>query len=170
MNDIANHLGWRYSGAATLRLRPLLERLVAADLLTTKEPPGHKKRSQKWTITPAGRRRLPSADPVYLPESPQHRRWRQHRDVAAWAVEGVRADAARAMNEAYDLFTDKRADPLRGADIYRVMRRFETAMKAFAMAIRMSDEWPEPSDECADEHALDYVALLLPDSAKKRRR
>lgn len=103
VSDISYHLGWRYSGAATLRLRPHLERLVSAGHLATVELSRHERRTQKWTTTAAGRRRLASAGPVELPESPQHRRWRQDRDVAAWALDAVRAEAAAVIEEAGDL-------------------------------------------------------------------
>jgi DNA-binding MarR family transcriptional regulator len=169
ISDISNHLGWRFSGAATLRLRPPLARLVSAGLVTTVEPPRHKRRGQIWTTTAGGRRRVASAGPVDLPESPQHRRWRQDRDVAAWALEDVRVRAAAVMDEAYDLLTDEEGHrPLADEDVYWLIRRFEARFKAFALAIRMCERWPEPSDAEADD-APDHVSALLPDTAKKRR-
>ncbi len=169
IGDIANHLGWRYSGAATVRLRPHLTRLVAAGDLASVEPPRYKRRGQIWTTTARGRRRLTSSEPVELPESPQHRRWRQDRDVAAWALDGVRARAAAVMDEAYELLTaEKGHRPLTDSDVYRLIRRFEARFKALALAIRMCERWPEPSDAVADD-GPDGVSALLPDTAKKRR-
>jgi hypothetical protein len=115
-----------------------------------------------------GRRRLASAGTVELPESPQHRRWRQDRDVAAWALDGVRERAVAVMEEAYDLLTDERPRPLTDSEVYRLIRRFEARFKALAVAIRMCEQWPEPTDAAADD-APDDVSVLLPDTAKKRR-
>jgi DNA-binding MarR family transcriptional regulator len=169
ISDIANHLGWRYSGAATVRLRPHLTRLVAAGDLASVEPPRYKRRGQIWTTTAEGRGRLASAEPVDLPESPQHRRWRQDRDVAAWALDGVRPRAAAVMDEAYQLLADQEGQrPLTDSDVYRLIRRFEARFKALALAIRMCERWPEPSDAAADD-APDHVSALLPDNAKRRR-
>jgi DNA-binding MarR family transcriptional regulator len=169
VSNIANHLGWRYSGAATRRLRPPLARLVSEGLLETVEPPRHKRRAQQWSITAAGRRRLASAGPVELPESPQHRRWRQDRDVAGWALDGVRARAAAVLDEARDLLTESCRRPPSESDVWRLTRRFEARFKALALAIQMCERWPEPTDAAADEAAPDHVSALLPDTAKKRR-
>lgn len=167
---IANHLGWRYSGAATVRLRPPLERLATSGLLESTNPPHRRIRAKRWKTTVAGRRQLASAGPVDLPESPQHRRWRQDRDVAAWAMEGVRAEVRRVMDEAYDLLRDRPVErPVTGVEIRRVRREFEAGTKAFALATRMCDRWPEPSDEVADDPP-DHVSLLLPDLPKPQRR
>ncbi|MBS1881477.1 MAG: hypothetical protein JSS97_00805 [Actinobacteria bacterium] len=169
LGHVANHLGWRYTGAATLRLRPHLARLVAAGHLATLELPRHRRRTQKWTTTTDGRGRLASAGPVELPESPQHRRWRQDRDVAAWALDGVRAEAAEVMDEARDLLTDGGVHPpLTDAHVHRLIRRFEARFKALALAIRMCEQWPEPTDAAADD-APDGVSALLPDTTKKGR-
>lgn len=168
ISDIANHLGWRYSGAATVRLRPHLTRLVAAGDLASVEPPRYKRRGQIRTTTAEGRGRLASAEPVKLPESPQHRRWRQDRDVAAWALDGVRARAAAVMDEAYELVDREGQRPFTDSDVYRLIRRFEARFKALALAIRMCEQWPEPCDAAADD-APGGVSALLPDTAKRRR-
>jgi hypothetical protein len=169
LSDVANHLGWRYSGAATLRLRPRLDSLVSGGLVATKEPPRHKRRTQKWATTADGRHRLASAGPVALPESPQHRRWRQDRDVAAWALDSVRAEAETVIAEARAVLNGEEGHrPLTDADVYRLIRRFEARFKALALAIRMCEQWPEPSDAEADD-APDHVSALLPETAKKRR-
>jgi hypothetical protein len=171
LSDVAHHLGWRFSGQASRRLRPHLERLTSAGLVTTEGPPPHKPHAQRWATTPAGRRRLTSAGPIYLPESPQHRRWRQDRDVAAWALAAVREDAWVVVEEVYELHSGRKEKlPTLSDDfVYGLVRRFEKAFGATGLALRMCKQWPEPSDLAADD-APDSVARLLPEIARKRRR
>jgi hypothetical protein len=171
LRDVANHLGWRSSGQASLRLRPHLEPLTSAGLVTTEEPPSYKRHIQRWATTAAGRRRLASAAPVDLPESPQHRRWRQDRDVAAWALAAVREDAWVVVEEVYELLSgrEEKLPTLSDDFVYGLTRRFEKAFGATGLALRMCKQWPEPSDLTADD-APDSVSRLLPDIARKRRR
>ena len=102
LSDVAHHLGWKSSGGAARRLRQHLGRLTSARLVTTEGPPPHRAHTQRWATTPAGLRWLASASPVDLPESPQHRRWRQDRDGAAWAFDGVREQIWVVIEEVYD--------------------------------------------------------------------
>ena len=168
MSDIAHHLGWRFSGAATLRLRPHLAQLGIAGLVDTEEPPPYKRRTQRWATTAAGRRRLASDGPVELPESPLHRRWRQDRDVATWALDSARAEAEAVIEEAHEMLSDGGPHPLTDTDVHWFIRRFEKKFKACALAIYICEQWPEPTDEGADE-SPDTVTALLPDIARKRR-
>jgi hypothetical protein len=171
LSDIAHHLGWRSSGGTARRLRQHLGRLTSEGLATTEEPPPHRTHTQRWATTPAGRRRLASAGPIDLPESPQHRRWRQDRDVAAWALGAVREDIWVVIEEVYDLLSSREeVRPFHSDDfVYGLVRRFEQAFRAYGLAFRMCEQWPEPSDLAADD-APDSVALLLPEIARKRRR
>jgi hypothetical protein len=169
--DIAHHLGWRFSGQATRHLRPHLERLTSAGLAAPREPRAYTMANQRWTTTTAGRRRLASSASVELPESPQHRRWRQDRDVAAWALPAVREEAWRSIEEVYGLLSRPEQDlPILDHDfVYAVVRRFEESFTATGLALRMSRQWPEPSDLAPDD-APREVAPLLPDHARRRRR
>jgi hypothetical protein len=170
VSEIAEHLGWRFSGKATLRLCPPLGRLVGSGLLDSTDPPPRRSRAKEWNTTVTGRRHLESADPVELPESPQHRRWRQDRDVTAWAMDGVRAEARRVVDQASDLLTDRRVEhPITEEEILRLTRRFEAEMKAFALATWMCDGWPEPTDDARGEE-MESVTRLLPDLPRQQRR
>jgi hypothetical protein len=172
MGDIAHHLGWRFSGQASRRLHPHLEELAAAGLVTTEEPRSYKRHTQRWATTPAGRHRLATAGPVDLPESPQHRRWRQDRDVAAWALDAVRSQAWDVIEEVSDLLSGPEVDlPTLGDDFVKgLTRRFEESFRATGLALRMCKQWPEPSDLAADDDAPGTVVDLLPETAKKKRR
>lgn len=170
LSDIAHHLGWRYNGAATVRMRPHLRSLTGAGLLDTKGPSPRYPRGQKWSVTDKGRRKLSSADPISLPESPQHRRWRQDRDVAAWALEAVRLEFEEAVAEAQALVTDDgQRSRLGESAVYGAIRKFESTLHAYALAIRMTEQWPEPSDSAPDQ-MTNWVSRLLPEEFKKRRR
>jgi hypothetical protein len=165
VREIANHLGWRYNGSATVRLRPHLGRLASARLLDSTEPPPRKSRWRQWKV--AGRRRLAAAGPVALPESPQHRRWRHDRDIAAWAMPGVRERAGRIVEEARGLLREiQDGRPATEREIERIVRRFERSMKALGLASRMCDGWPEPSEESHDR-VPGHVYLLLPDLSER---
>lgn len=171
LREISNHLGWRYNGGATIRLRPRLHALAASGLLDATNPPRRKIRTKQWSTTVTGRRRLASADKVDLPESPQHRRWRQDRDVAAWALDGIFEEGRTLVDEVYDLFWMSRVHTsLTSREILDLAQRFDRTMKAFATATQMCDEWPEPGDETDDKHAprgMGGVLLLLPEQVKK---
>lgn len=169
VEQIAGHLGWRYNGAATVRLRPPLGRLVAAGLLESTDVPRWRIRWKEWRTTDSGRRHLDAAEAVELPESPQHRRWRQDRDVAAWALDAVRAEAVMVVDQARDLLRDPPArGPLDEGELSRLIRRFEAVMKAHALARWMCEAWPEPTDDARGPDP-DSVTRLLPDLPRRQR-
>ncbi|MBS1885984.1 MAG: hypothetical protein JSU06_02250 [Actinobacteria bacterium] len=169
VRQIAEHLGWRYSGRATSRLRPPLARLVDSGLLDSAEVPRRKIRSKEWKTTEAGRRHLAAVGPIDLPESPQHRRWRQDRDVALWARDAVRAEALMVVDQAYDLLRDPPASgPLTEGERLRLTRRFEAAMKAHTLARWMCECWTEPTDDARGEDP-DSVTQLLPHLPERQR-
>jgi DNA-binding MarR family transcriptional regulator len=171
-SDIANHLGWRWSGVAARGLYPHLERLASAGQLAPVEPSPRKRSHQQWRVTAAGRRRLASAGPIHLPESPQHRRWRQDRDVAAWALDAVRSQAWDVIEEVSDLLSGPEGDlPTLGDDFVKgLTRRFEKSFRATGLALRMYEQWAEPSDLAADDDAPGTVVDLLPETGRGGRR
>jgi hypothetical protein len=165
----AERLGWRYNGGATVRLRPALGRLVTASRLSSADVPRWRSRRKEWRTTDSGRRHLDAAEAVELPESPQHRRWRQDRDVAAWALDGVRAEAVIVVDQARDLLRDPPArGPLADGELSRLIRRFEAVMKAHTLARWMCEGWPEPTDDARGPDP-DSVTRLLPDLPKRQR-
>ena len=79
LSSIKQHLGLPHNGWTTLKLRPKLEELEAAGLI------GKSRRHSVdvWGLTAKGRKRLTAVGGrLTLPESPQHRRWREARDTA----------------------------------------------------------------------------------------
>lgn len=163
----ARHVGWRYSGATTRRLRPQLAGLVTDGLLKTEEPPSYEARGQRWTVTEHGRRRLEEEPAVELPESPQHRFWRLWRDVARWALDGVRAEALKAHQEVAAVLAHRGAPT--PAEIRRASEQLERALETFAVASHAAHHWPEPSDSAGDPNsrAVGDVWRLLPDEDER---
>jgi hypothetical protein len=99
-----------------------------------------------WVLAPSGRRRLQGAVRVNLPESPQHREWRNARTLATQEIERFRALLGDALKEASARLSDTT-----GSDAW-----FELAEELRAGARRLGSatyclhEWMEPSDDRPD--------------------
>jgi hypothetical protein len=102
------HLGFVHNGWTTRRLRLQLEGLVTQGLVSS----AHRKVSDLWGLTDAGRERLMVARKTSgveeLPESPPHRAWRRARAVAAEQIDGFRERAKRGTEEATALLRASR--------------------------------------------------------------
>ena len=102
---------WEVLGHLDIAWRTKRARQVRA-LLEALETSGSLERSRRhnvivWTITSKGRRRLSRARsagrvPV-LPESPQHRVWRESRALAEQRIEGFRLEVCDAIEDAEEL-------------------------------------------------------------------
>jgi hypothetical protein len=83
LSVVKQHLGLAPGGATTVRLRPTWNELQAAGLIER----GRSNGMTVWKLTDAGKKYLthvrPAGDIGSLPESPQHRYWRDARTVAA---------------------------------------------------------------------------------------
>lgn len=105
---IVAHLGLARTGWTTRRLRPELDALVADGLLVA----GRVVRLDAWALSDAGHKRLEIAQQAggvpRLPESPQHRAWRDARSVAAEQIEGLRASVQAATDELLGLLGSRR--------------------------------------------------------------
>jgi hypothetical protein len=97
---IVAHLGFVRSGWTTRQLRPRLDLLLVDGLLSFRRRNG----LDCWGLTDAARDRLTAARQAgrvdELPESPQHRAWRCARTTAAERIDGLRAGAGAAIDEA----------------------------------------------------------------------
>ncbi len=102
-----------------------------------------------WRLTSRGRRQRQKADALgELPESPQHRRWRQAREVASVHF-GRGLDAlGEAIIEASEL---RMAEPPASSDAWLLAGlRLRSACRLLAKATYCRCEWPEPDDARAD--------------------
>jgi ribosome-binding protein aMBF1 (putative translation factor) len=118
-----------------------------------------------WTVTRAGRRRLSRARRAGrlsgLPESPQHRAWREARELAGERIDGFRLDVleelehARELLEAHLAAAEGRVAPeMAGESVsdawFEVADRLQHACRRLGSASYCLEEWQEPDDARAD--------------------
>lgn len=119
--EVVPHLGLPKSAAVGRRLRPRFKELEAAGLIAGVKSHG----SVKYTTTRKGRQLLAAAEPITLPESPQHRRWREAHETATERI---------SDSEAWFTLSEK----------------LERACSRLASATHCLHEWAEPDDATAD--------------------
>lgn len=153
LSAIAEHLGIDWSSVASRRLRPLIDRLTKAVGWLEHH---HVHGLDRWAITPAGldqlRVALDEGIAGELPESPQHRAWREARARAERRLGVLHANVVAALAE---LETLAKASPPAPSAAWRA--RVEPTTKAIeqlALAIEYLHEWPEPGDREADLHPI----------------
>lgn len=140
---VVDHLGLpRHSGTGR-RLRPRFKELEAEGLVES----FRRNSCVVWTLTPKGQERLKDAGPVTLPESPQHRRWRESRLKAVERMAAFRKELRDALREAGALLGDREAP----SDAwFELGERLQRACSLIGSATHCSREWTEPSDEEPD--------------------
>jgi transcriptional regulator with XRE-family HTH domain len=140
---LVEHLGLPKGSVTSRRLRPRLRELVIAGDVEEFRRRGY----DLLTLTRKGKCRLRAAEPVSLPESPQHRRWREGRTVAAERIGEFRDELRSALDDAAALLADEDAP----SDAwYALAGRVEKACKRVGSATHCLREWAEPGDDAAD--------------------
>ena len=118
----------------------------------------HRLGSVVWSLTDAGRRRLQRARrsgtvPV-LPESPQHRAWREARTLAEQQIEGFRKDLHDQAESALWLLDSPRLlgqeTPVESDAWFTLGEFLQRACRRLASATHCLSEWAEPDDAHAD--------------------
>jgi DNA-binding transcriptional regulator PaaX len=144
---IAEHLGFPRGPATTRRLRPQIESLIAAGMLASSRRLG----STTWGLTDAGRKRLARArragKVIELPESPQHRTWRQSYEHAHEHIDALRKELRSTLTEAQALLKSEHQQPRAWCELSVRLRR-QTALVAWALYCLT--EWAEPDDAKPD--------------------
>lgn len=167
--EVVEHLGLVHSPWTTRRVRPHVERLHEAGLLGRSRRDG----SYKWSLMPAGRRRLAAArrkgDLGELPESPQHRAWREAREEAKRRIGGLRDDVQKALRDG-DALLD--VEHVVGSDAwFDVADRLKQACWRLGSATHCLYEWSEPDDRRVDIDELrDAADKTLGRDERARRR
>jgi hypothetical protein len=158
----------RRSGAAR-HVRARLGALVEAGLLESARSHG----VPTWELNGSGRRRLASArragSLAQLPESPQHRRWRQARTLAEQEIERFRGDLRGRLAQAALLIE---ADPPPGSDeLFELAEDLHRACRRVGSSSHCLNEWREPSEDRADVdlHLDPGDDALDPDERARRR-
>jgi ribosome-binding protein aMBF1 (putative translation factor) len=160
---------WEVLGHLDIAWRTKRARHVRA-LLEALETSGSLERSRRhnvivWTLTSKGRRRLSrtrSAGRVpVLPESPQHRVWRESRTLAEQRIDEFRLEVREAVEDAEELLHAAAPDlqGLGGPDAalglssdvwFEVGERLQRACRRMGSASYCLWEWREPEDAHAD--------------------
>jgi hypothetical protein len=128
--------------------RARLEALGTAGLLVCSRRHG----VAVWALSRAGRRRLRRAHAVggvpVLPESPQHRAWRDARAAASREIEWCRQSVRETLREAVILLViNSHGD---SDEWFDVGERLQRTVWRLGSCIHCLCEWPEPDDERAD--------------------
>lgn len=147
LGDVFAHMGFVYNGAATRQLRPRLDALLASGALEN----ARRHSLKLWVLTSAGRRQLAQArrkNEVRLPESPQHRRWRHTRALAAERIERYRKQMRGLLKEADALLE---AGMQTHSDAwFGLAHELPRPSANIGAAIHCLTEWAEPDDARAD--------------------
>ncbi len=102
----------------------------------------------RLVLTEKGRTQAARArQTVALPESPQHRLWRQTRRKAVERIDGLREDAHRAVQDAGRLLDAGEAD---SEALFLLAVRLRAVLQYLGCATYCAREWAEPDDARAD--------------------
>jgi hypothetical protein len=146
-STIKDHLGLpRGSGSGRL-LRPRVRDMEARKLVRQ-----YREHScQIWTLTRKGRSRLDAARQAQqlgeLPESPQHRFWREARSIANERLNEFREELSDGIGEAKSLLA---ASERSSAEWFALAERLEAACSQLSSANYCLHEWAEPTDAARD--------------------
>jgi hypothetical protein len=146
---------------------PQLAALAADGLLAS-----YRRRSRDvWELTAKGRKRLEawsrSDDSTELPESPQHRVWRDAHTDAAEHIEEIRGRARVSVVEALALLDSHCR--VRSDRWFELARRLREACWSLGSATYCLYEWAEPDDSAADVDDYRDAADEQLDSAARGR-
>lgn len=158
---VFGHLGVAARSRRARQVRERLDELVAAGSLERLRRHG----TTVWSMTRAGRRRLARARRAgrlpALPESPQHRAWREARGLAGERVDGFRFDVLEELEHAGELLDadmavaeGRVASEALGGPVsdawFEVAERLHHACRRLGSASYCLWEWREPDDARAD--------------------
>jgi hypothetical protein len=152
--EVYDHLGLSKRSGAARRVRTQLDALEAAGSLERSRRHG----VPLWALTSTGRRRLQRARQAgnvpELPESPQHRAWRNARASAAQEIERFRQGLRECLEQGLALLD---ADPPADSDAWFLLgQRLCPACSRLGSAVHCLREWQEPDDAHAD---IDHDAV-----------
>jgi len=143
-SNLAEHLGFVRGPWTARGLRPQLDALIDAGVLERVKRKG----MVRLVLTEKGRTQAARARrTVALPESPQHRSWRQTRRIAVERIDGLREDARRAVQDAGRLLEAGEAD---SEALFLLAVRLREALQYLGCATYCAREWAEPDDARAD--------------------
>jgi hypothetical protein len=142
-SSVVAHLGLEMGSSTGHKLRPRFREMEAAALIRGFKRHG----SIVHTATPKGKRVLRAAGEVVLPESPQHRNWREACEAATERISGFHDDLRASLDEGAALLADETTDSEAWS---RFGKKVGKACKRLASATYCLREWAEPDDATAD--------------------
>jgi len=151
LSVVKEHLGLARGGTTTIKLRPTWNELQADGLIEQ----GCRLGMVVWKLTDAGQNYLDrasrAADIGLLPESPQHRRWREARAIAAERIGEFGEMLQALLGEAAGLID---AHETADSDTWHALaQRLHRACERMESASYCLREWPEPDDSRPDSPA-----------------
>jgi hypothetical protein len=146
--SIMEHLGLSTRSKEARRVRQRLGEMTADGLVE----PVRRGGMDGWVLTPDGRGRLGEAVAAgglaVLPESPQHRRWRESREKAGRAIERFRERLRVALADAEGLLDAN--ERVHSDAWFELAERLQRSCRRLGRATHWLYEWPEPDDEQAE--------------------
>jgi ribosome-binding protein aMBF1 (putative translation factor) len=166
---VYDHLSINKRSGPARRVRARLDALETTGSLKR----GRRHGVPTWALTSTGRRRLTLArragNVPELPESPQHRAWRDAKETAALEIDGFLSRVRDALNDATKLLD---ADPAVTSDAWFALgERLQRDCRRVGSATHCLREWKEPDDTRpdVDDHNDPSDKGLDPDEQTKRR-
>lgn len=168
---VYQHLSIPKRSGQARRVRARLEALETAGSIERSRRHG----IPTWALTATGRRRLARArragDVPVLPESPQHRQWREARALAAQEIGrfhlAAREDVDTATGLLDALAFNARPTPLSDA-WFELSERLARSLRRLGSASYCLHEWAEPDDAHADiDEATDPSDAALDEDARR---
>lgn len=166
---IFEHLGISRRSAIARQVRIRLDVMHAAGWIAL----GSRHGIQTWALTTAGSRHLRrerrAGRVPPLPESPQHRAWRNAHTAAVQEIDRFERGLRACLEEAEQVLD---ADPPAGSDkVFEIGERLQRACWRLASAGYCLREWSEPDDAHADlETHVDLAEAGLDQVEQARRR
>jgi hypothetical protein len=165
---ILDHLAIPRRSGPARHVRAQLNTLSAAEQLQRSRLHG----MPTWELTDSGRARLRRAQrssaPPVLPESPQHRAWRNARTVAHHEIERFRGDLHELIQSAA-LLLDV-SPPPRSDAWFELAESLSRACRRVGSASHCLHEWAEPTDALADlDNGLEPGDAKLQPSERRQR-
>lgn len=165
---ILEHLSITPQSKKGREVKTRLPKLVQAGLIK----PGRKYGTEQWILTPKGRKHLsqiPEAA-ASLPESPQHRKWRDARDAAEQEIEGFYLRLRDRVDAAADLLSMPMPPGASSDEWFEIGELLHRACRRLGSATYCLHEWAEPPEDQADpDDRADLSDDRYPADERKRR-
>jgi len=166
---LVEHLGFVHHSGTTRKLRPQVEALIEAGLVTRTKNSSR----VRWGLTETGALRVAQAridGEAVLPVSPQRQKWQRARSEAGEQIESVRERLRSELREALKLLDGGKAD---SGDWYDVAERLKLRMQPpRRSSVCMSGASPTTSTPTwsTNHRPAGRSVVACPDSFGKMRR